>query len=133
MRLMGLDVGKRRIGIAVSDILGITVRPHSTLERAKLAPDQIAKIAGELEVEKIIVGLPLHLDGTEGAQAEDVRHFVTKLTKVISLPVEFKDERLSTVEAEYRLSDRRVDWRKRKGRIDAVAAAIILEDYLKER
>lgn len=133
MRIMGLDVGKRRIGIAISDPLGIIARPHSTIERNKEASLKISSLVEELHVVKIVVGLPLHLSGAEGSQTEDVRKFVAKLQLHITIPIEFKDERLTTVEAEYRLSDRRGDWRSRKKKIDAVAASILLEEYLRER
>ena len=133
MRIMGLDVGKRRIGIAITDPLAITARPHSTIERGKDAPARIEAIVTELQIGKIVVGLPLHLSGAEGEQAQDVRKFVSKLRPHVTIPIEFRDERLTTVEAEYRLSDRRGDWRKRKKKIDAVAASVLLEDYLRER
>jgi putative pre-16S rRNA nuclease len=133
MRLMALDVGKRRIGIAISDPLAITARPHSTIERNKEAPGKIAALIRELEIGKLLIGLPLHLSGIEGEQAQDVRRFVEKLSPFVTIPIEYKDERLTTVEAEHRLSDRRGDWRKRKKRIDAVAASVMLEEYLRER
>jgi putative holliday junction resolvase len=133
MRIMGLDVGKRRIGIAITDPLAITARPHSTIDRGKDAPARIESIIAELEIGMILVGLPVHLSGVEGEQAKDVRKFVEKLQTRVTIPIEFRDERLTTVEAEYRLSDRRGDWRKRKKKIDAVAASVLLEDYLRER
>jgi|SRR5688572_11905219 putative holliday junction resolvase len=133
MRLMALDVGKKRIGIAISDPLKITARPHSTIDRGKSAYPRIVSLVQELEVERIIVGLPLHLSGVEGEQAKDVRSFVAKLQPHLNIPIEYKDERLTTVEAEYRIADRRGDWRKRKSKIDAVAASVLLEEYLKER
>ena len=133
MRILALDVGKRRIGVAISDPLAITARPHSTIDRNQEAPDKIAALVAEMEVGKILVGLPLHLSGAEGPQTEDVRKFVAKLQPQVSVPIEYRDERLTTVEAEHRLSDRRVDWRKRKKQIDAVAASILLEEYLTEQ
>jgi putative Holliday junction resolvase len=133
MRILALDVGKRRIGIAITDPLAITARPHSTIDRNKEAPQKISALIKELEVGKVLVGLPLHLSGAEGPQTEDVRKFVAKLQPHVSVPIEFRDERLTTVEAEHRLSDRRVDWQKRKKQIDAIAASILLEDYLRER
>jgi len=132
MRVMALDVGKRRIGVAVSDPLGITARPHSTILRDKKALDTICAVVRDLHAERIIVGLPLHLDGTEGEQAKDVRSFASKLASRSIVPIEFCDERLTTVEAEERLANRRGGWRKKKNRIDALAAASILESYLNE-
>lgn len=134
MRILALDIGKRRIGIAISDPLQITARPHSTIERNKESPQMIASLAKELEVQRILVGLPLHLDGTEGSQAKDVRRFAEKLEPLIpDVPYEFQDERLSSVEAEQRLADRRGSWRKNRKKVDSVAAAVILEDFLKNR
>ncbi len=133
MRILGLDVGKRRIGVAITDPLAITARPHSTMDRNREATEKIRKLVDELQIGRIVVGLPLHLSGAEGEQAQDVRTFVAKLQSVVTIPIEFQDERLTTVEAEYRLSDRRGDWRKRKNKIDAVAASILLEEYLRER
>ena len=134
MRILALDVGKRRIGIAVSDPLGMIAKPHSTIERNKSCYERIHALVVELEVKKVLIGLPLHLDGTEGEQAKDVRMFAEKLASAIQpVSIEFKDERLSTVEAQQRLSDRYGDWRKHKSRIDAFAAATILEDYLRDR
>ena len=134
MRLIALDIGKRRIGIAISDPMQITARPHSTIARNKTSPAEIAKLAAELEVDTILVGLPLHLNGTEGEQAKDVRSFASKLAQTISgIQIKFVDERLTTVEAEERLADRRGGWRKKKDRIDAFAAASILENYLNSR
>jgi putative Holliday junction resolvase len=134
MRILALDVGKRRIGIAVSDELEITAQPHSTIERSKDAPERISSIAKELNVGRVLVGLPLHLAGTEGAQAHDVRAFASKLDPLIApIPLEFCDERLTTIEARQRLAARTKNWIKDKGRIDAAAAAVILEDYLKTR
>jgi len=133
MRILALDVGRRRIGIAISDPLAITARPHSTILRNREAPAKIASIIQEMEVGQLIVGLPLHLSGAEGEQAADVRAFVQKLAERTSIPIEYRDERLTTVEAEQRLWDKRGDWRKRKKEIDAVAASVILQDYLRER
>jgi putative pre-16S rRNA nuclease len=134
MRLIALDIGKRRIGIAISDPMQITARPHSTIARSKTSVAEIAKLAAELEADTILVGLPLHLNGTEGEQAKDVRAFASKLAQTISeIEIKFVDERLTTVEAEERLADRRGGWRKNKDRIDAFAAASILQNYLNSR
>ena len=133
-RILALDVGTKRIGVAISDPLCIIAKPHSTIDRNRHAFAKIAAIARELDVASILVGLPLHLDGREGEQAMDVRNFASKLIPEVNpLPVHFYDERLTTVEAEERLADRRGDWRKKKSRIDAFAAASLLESYLRER
>lgn len=134
MRILALDVGKRRIGIAISDALAITARPLTTIERNKESAAKILKIVSDMNVELLLIGLPVHLDGTEGEQAKDVRKFAGSLSAAGSnVPFEFVDERLSTVEAQERLADRRGGWKKDKKKIDEVAAAVILEAYLKER
>ena len=134
MRILAVDVGKRRIGIAVSDPLGLTARPHSTLERNREAAGRIASLALELEAGLVLVGLPLHLDGSESEQAKDVRKFASRLQAAMpGMKIKFVDERLSTVEAMERMSDRRGGWRKNKNRLDAFAAAMILESYLNEQ
>ena len=134
MRLIALDVGKRRIGLAVSDPLQVIARPHSTIQRTKDSPAEIAKIATELEAGKVLIGLPLHLNGTEGEQAKETRSFASKLARHLSeVQIEFVDERLTTVEAEERLADRRGSWHKKRDKIDAYAAASILQNYLNNR
>ena len=134
MRILALDVGKLRIGIAVSDPLAMTARPHSTIARDKQSISKIATLAKELDASLILVGLPLHLSGEEGSEAKDVRAFAAKLRRAVDpLALEFWDERLTSVEATERLSQHRGDWREKKKRLDAVAAAVILESYLRER
>jgi putative Holliday junction resolvase len=134
MRILALDVGTKKIGIAVSDPLAITARPHSTVQRNKEGIEKIVDFVKQLEVQEVLIGLPLHLDGTEGEQAKDVRAFAARLApKVAPVALKFWDERLTTVEAQERLSDRRGDWRKSKKEIDAFAAAMLLEAYLLER
>jgi len=134
MRVLALDVGKKRIGIAISDPLRVIAKPHSTIDRNKSAYDRVAQLSKELEVDTILIGLPLHLDGTESEQTKDVRKFAEKLAQVVGpIQIKFKDERLSSIEAEQRLADRYGDWRKRKSKIDSFAAASFLEDYLKEQ
>lgn len=134
MRILALDVGKRRIGVAVSDPLRILAKPHSTLDRNRQAPGKISAIVKEKEVDLVLVGLPLHLNGTEGEQALDVRGFAEKLAPALpGIQIRFVDERLTTVEAQERLYDRRGSWRKNKDRIDAFAAASLLERYLNEQ
>ena len=134
MRILALDVGKRRIGIALTDPLRVTVRPHCTIDRNREAPSKIAAMTKEMEVDLVLIGLPLHLNGTEGEQARDVRSFAEKLAPAIAgVEFRFTDERLTTVEAQERLYDRRGGWRKNKDRIDAFAAASLLERYLNEQ
>ena len=142
MRFLGVDVGERRIGLAISDPNGQVAVPLRTL-RPKSAEDGVAAIAAlvaEEAVEAVVVGLPLRMDGTAGQQAEVVEEFVRLLLPAVSVPVTLWDERLSTVQAEQLLrrdsrarpGDRRGS-RKSKPEQDSLAAAIILQGYLDSR
>ena len=140
MRLIGVDLGDRRIGIAVSDASATLARPLRTIERdrsdelaAKTLVDAIAALHEEDEVGGVVVGLPAHLDGTASEQTARVRKMVDLLASRLSIPVMLQDERLSSHEAEERLAVRERDWRKRKAKLDAAAAAVILQDYLDAR
>ncbi len=130
-RLICLDVGDRRIGVAVSDPLGMFASPHSVIERVGWGPDvrKIRLILEETGAERIICGLPRNMDGSEGFQAEKVREFARQL-EANGMRVEFTDERLSTVEAEHALLEGGMRREARKTRIDKVAAAVILQRYL---
>ena len=138
---MGLDVGERRIGVAVSDLTGTLARPLTVLTPAgldadavQIVADEIARLAGEDDgVGAIIVGLPRRLDGTANDMTPRVEQFARVLAAKTSLPVTLQDERLSSREAESRLAIRDKDWRSRKARLDAAAAAVILQDYLDGR
>ena len=137
MRIMALDVGERRIGVALSDILGITAQPLMTYNRAD--NNQKADILGlcELikkhEVEKLVVGLPKNMNNTIGFKAEEVQHFIKALQKEIDIPIEWVDERLTTVSAERTLLEADVSRKKRKKVIDMMAAVLILQTYLESR
>ena len=131
--LLGLDVGDVRIGIAVSDVLGSGAHPLCTLTRTNRQRDIIA--IGDLvsihEVERIIIGLPISLDGTVGTQAEKVQKFGNRLAKGLKVPVEFLDERFTTSEAEEILDRVNMDPKERKKVIDQISAVIILDEYLR--
>lgn len=141
MRIVGLDVGERRIGVAVSDVSGTLARPLAVLcpagletDAVQLAAEEIARLAGEEDgVASVVVGLPRHLDGTPSVMTSRVERFASELATRTALPVALQDERLSSREAESRLALREKDWRARKKRLDAAAAAIILQDYLDSR
>ena len=141
MRTVGLDIGERRIGIAVSDATGTLARPLGVLRPAGLDVDaldvvvrEIARLAGEEDgVGAIVVGLPRRLDGTPTEMTPRVEQFARALGAKTSLPVALQDERLSSREAESRLALRDKNWRSRKAKLDAAAAAIILQDYLDGR
>lgn len=134
MRIMALDVGERRIGVALSDALGITAQPLMTYNRVK--DNRKEDIAGlwELikkhEVEKLVVGLPKNMNNTLGFKAEEVQNFIKALVEVEEIPVEWVDERLTTVSAERALLEADVSRKKRKAVIDKMAAVLILQTYL---
>lgn len=130
-RLMCLDVGDRRIGIALSDPLRMFASPHSVLERVGWGPDvkAIRRIFDESGADGIICGLPRNMDGSEGFQAEKVRRFAEQL-QLSGMPVEFTDERLSTVEAEHALLEGGMRREERRTHVDKVAAAVILQRCL---
>ena len=138
MRIVGLDVGERRIGVAVSDVTGTLARPLAVLRTATLdgqsvqiVADEIARLAREDDgVGSIVVGLPRRLDGTPTEMTSRVEAFARQLEARTALPVTLQDERLSSREAESRLAVHEKDWRARKRRLDAAAAAVILQDYL---
>jgi putative Holliday junction resolvase len=141
MRIVGLDVGERRIGVAVSDYTQTLARPVTVLRPAGLEIDaldlvatEIARLAREEDgVAAVIVGLPRRLDGTATEMTPRVEQFARQLASRIALPVALQDERLSSREAESRLAVTDKDWRSRKARLDAAAAAVILQDYLDGR
>lgn len=128
-----MDVGQRRIGIALSDPLEFFAQGHSVLERHNtLARDLeiLIGIIGAEMVEGIVIGLPKNLNGTEGIMAQKIREFGGKLEEKAGLPVVFWDERLSTVAAERVLLEADLSRKKRKQKIDQVAAVLILQNYL---
>ena len=133
--MLGLDVGDRRKGLAISDPNGQVAVPLRTLQRTAQdgAVDAIAALVAEENVEAIVVGLPLRLDGSVGSQAESVQEFVRQLLPAVNVPVTLWDERLSTVQAEQLLRRDGPPSRKRKAEQDALAAAIILQGYLDSR
>ena len=130
-RFLGLDVGDRRIGVAVSDSLGMTAQPVETYERVGYGPDvrHFQELAARYEVTSVVCGLPRNMDGTQGGQVKKVRDFAEQLQKA-GLEVFFEDERLTTVMAERALleADMRRDGRKKK--VDMVAATLILQSWL---
>ena len=138
MRIVGLDVGERRIGVAVSDVTRTLARPIGVLhatgldnDAPRVAAAEVVRLAGEEDgVSSIVVGLPAHLDGSASAMTPRVRKFAAELGRLTDLPVTLQDERLTSREAESRLAVREKDWRARKARLDAAAAAIILQEYL---
>jgi putative Holliday junction resolvase len=135
-RVLGIDVGRRRIGFAISDASAVLARPLTTIEvrgSDLLAPvlSEIARLASEDDgLAGIAVGLPRRLDGSANDETPRVEAFIQALRVKTGLPVAAVDERLTSREAESRLALHETDWRKRKAKLDAAAAAIILQDYL---
>jgi putative Holliday junction resolvase len=134
-RIMALDVGDKMVGVAVSDEMGLLAEPRPPLVRSSIARDvgTLRGLVQEWAVERIVVGLPLNMNGTEGPQATRTRAFAQAVAEATGLPMEFWDERLSTREAERRLVERDVRRGARRGRVDGFAAAIILQGYLDRR
>ena len=139
-RIIGFDVGERRIGVAVSDLTGTLARPLTTLRTTGLDGDalqvslnEIARIADDDPLDAIVVGLPRRLDGSPNAMTPRVERFAAKLGDRAGVAVILQDERLTSVEADSRLATREKSWRLRKDRLDPAAAAVILQDYLDGR
>lgn len=130
MILMGLDVGERRIGVAVSDPLGKTAQPFATIERDDSIVDRVRGLLAETGAERLVLGLPLLMDGREGEQARRVREFARTLTGGLEVPIEFIDERLTTREAEAVLARGGIKRGRKKEASDRVAAALILRAYM---
>ena len=132
MRIMALDIGDKRIGVAISDPLKITAQGLTTYNRTILKEDiaGIWQLIQENDVEKLVVGLPKNMDGTEGYKVDDVKFFIGELLKKGTIPIQWVDERLTTVSAERTLLEADVSRKKRKNVIDKMAATIILQTYL---
>lgn len=132
MILMGLDVGHRRIGVAVSDPTGFLARGVEVISRTSVAEDlaRICALIDSLAVERVVVGHPISLSGEVGAQALDAERFAESLREASPVPVELWDERLSTLEADRRMQEAGLSSRKRRQRIDMAAAILILQSYL---
>jgi putative holliday junction resolvase len=138
MRSLGIDIGARRLGLALSDASATLATPWQVIEAGVSLDADIEKLSAIVTALKaeddglkvIVVGLPLRLDGTPTDQTGRARELAARLENVTGLPVVLQDERLTSREAEQRLAIRMTDWRKRKEKLDAAAAAIILQDYL---
>ena len=132
MRILGLDIGSKTIGVAVSDLMGITAQGVKTVRRVGKKKDieELKAIIKERQVNKIVSGLPKNMNGTLGPQGEKVIKFCELLEQETGIKIEYWDERLSTVAAERTLIQGNVRRENRKGVIDMVAAVIILQGYL---
>jgi len=141
VRVLGIDYGARRIGLALSDVTATLASPWRMLQRPpseaatlRLLITAIAALQREDDgLETVVVGWPRRLDGSASDQTPIVETFTRSLKAQISIPVVLQDERLSSTEAESRLARREKDWRRRKQQLDAAAAAVILQDYLDSR
>ena len=132
MRIMGLDIGSRTIGVAVSDELEITAQGFKTIRRKSSAEDlrELTGIIRQFDIKKIVVGLPKNMDGSIGKQAETVFRWIKSYQEKMALPIVTWDERLSTVGASRILLEADLSRQKRKGVIDKLAAVLILQGYL---
>jgi putative Holliday junction resolvase len=133
--VLGIDAGERRVGVAMSDESGVLASPVVVLDRRRGLPpvmEALTELVRREGVDHAVVGLPLNADGSEGSQARRARNFAHVAQRVLGVPVSLWDERLSTQEAEsiLRAQGRNVARLRRRGQIDAVAAAVILQDYL---
>lgn len=132
MRVLGLDYGEKRIGLAVSDTAGALAFPAGTLHRKSIEQElgALGQVLEEREIERIVVGLPLLLDGTRGSQARAAQAFVARIEAAFGLPVETIDERFTSVEAERSLRESGRRGRKQREVIDSVAATLLLRSWL---
>ena len=133
-RSLGLDIGDKWTGVALSDPGGILASPFTIIKRSDERQDieAITSIINQHQVEQIVVGLPLSMDGSAGKQAEKVKDFIQRLCNHTEVPVEFRDERLTTVSARRLMQAANTKKKQRRARDDAVAAALILQGYLDE-
>jgi len=137
-RIVALDYGRRRIGVAVSDPGRVLASPHSTIEHRSAAgepPAVLLELLKQLDPTEVLIGIPLNMDGSEGAMVVEARRFGIRIGELLELPITERDERLSSVEADRRIRESGLSRGKRreKGRRDMVAAAVLLEDFLAER
>ena len=134
-RILGLDVGTKRIGIAVSDPLGITAQGLETLQRKNKRADfeKLGHLIRENEVKEIVVGLPLRMSGVEGTQAEKMQDFAQELRRRFGLPVHLWDERLTSAEANRLLRETDLSIRKRGKAVDRMAATLILQGWMESK
>ena len=132
---MALDVGDKKIGLAISDEMLLTAQSRPTLKRTNLNSDleHLRQLAETNEVKEIIVGNPLHMDGRPSPQSQKIAHFARKLHEATRIPITFWDERLTSFAAEQHLEEMGLNWRQRREHVDQVAAMLILQSYLDGR
>lgn len=133
MRVVGIDFGSKRVGVAVSDAGGVLASPHSVIQRSRSKAEdhrKIAAVVDEYEAEVVVVGHPLSLDGSRGPAARLVEDEVEQLRKVLAVPVELYDERFTTVTADRSMMERDMKADARRKVVDKVAAAVLLQAWL---
>jgi putative Holliday junction resolvase len=132
-RWLGLDLGHVRIGVALSDTLGMTAQPLTVLKSEGTQKDiiTIGELVNEHEVSQVVVGLPINMDGTESKQTQKIREFTTKLSNRLNVPVFFVDERLTSRQAERMMTESGITAKKQRGKVDQIAAALLLQSALK--
>ena len=132
-RLLGLDIGERRIGVAISDEMGMIASPLMTVQTSGNVVEEMRRLIAKYNVARIVVGLPIGLSGREGPQARIVRGVADKLAKSLKIDIVYSDERMSSAVAEQALISQKTRRDKRKQHIDNMAAAVILQGYLDEQ
>jgi len=135
LRKLGIDLGQVRIGLSLSDPLGIIASSLETYKRQNLQTDLnfIAKLVDENEVDMIVIGLPINMDGTKGIKCQETYDFCEALSKIVSVKIEYQDERLTTVSAQKALIEADIKRKDRRQIVDKVAASIILQNYLDKK
>ena len=135
MKIVALDIGTVRIGVAASDILEVIASAYTVYKRKNDKADviAIADIVNNLQAGQVVIGLPLKMDGSEGQSVEMAKNFGEELSKLISVPIVYQDERLSTVSAQRVLIESGMRREKRKDKVDSIAATFILQTYLDKR
>lgn len=133
MKYLALDFGEKRIGVAVTDEEGIIARPLLTLEVSEMLMSDLGKVIEDECPKKVIFGIPRHMNGEEASSAIKIREFAEGVSHELGVEVDFQDETVSSIEAEKRLAESGIEKEKIKEKVDQEAAAVILEDYLKEK
>ena len=131
-RILALDYGRRRVGVACSDPLGLTAQPHGIIDGRKmdLLITEINKLISEKQIQKVIVGYPLNLKGQTGSAADRVSRFAERLSSVVNIPVELWDERLTSVQAQKTIHQMGKKPSQNKAKIDTLSAVLILQNYI---
>ena len=132
MRTLGLDIGEKRVGVALSDPSGTVATPLTVLDAKRLAADitPLRRLVDDYEAVALVVGLPLTMAGEEGPQALEVRRIAGSFSERLGIPVAYQDERLSSAAAERSMAESGADARRRRGHVDMVAATLLLQTYL---